>query len=169
MSADNRRPERIPIMSSWATLVSMACASREASRRDGGAMSPMRRVYRVAGVALLAGTLASGSVAAAESTDATGPRQRCVAVAELMKAKWPDATTHVLTAAWHPAGEQIRTPMGPAVLPEHCEITAAMQDRVGRDGQHYAVRFHLRLPASWNQRFFFEGGGGTEGELGGAI
>ncbi|HKS95812.1 MAG TPA: tannase/feruloyl esterase family alpha/beta hydrolase [Terriglobia bacterium] len=86
-----------------------------------------------------------------------------------MKGKWPDATTHVLSAAWHAAGEQTRTPMGPAVLPEHCEITAAMQDRVGRDGQHYAVRFHLRLPAAWNERFFFEGGGGTEGELGGAI
>ena len=132
-------------------------------------MHPMRRVYWVAGVALLAGTLASGSVAAAESADSGGLSQRCAAVAELMKAKWPDATTHVLSAAWHLAGEQTRTPMGPAVLPEHCEVTAAMQDRVGRDGQHYAVRFHLRLPANWNERFLFEGGGGTEGDLGGAI
>jgi len=86
-----------------------------------------------------------------------------------MKGKWPDATTQVLSASWHQAGEQVRTPMGPAALPEHCEITAAMQDRVGRDHQHYAVRFHLRLPGNWNERFFFEGGGGTEGELGGAI
>jgi hypothetical protein len=132
-------------------------------------MHSMRRVYWVAGVALLGGTLASGSVTAAESADSTGPAQRCAAVAELMKAKWPDATTHVLSEEWHPAGEQTRTPMGPAVLPEHCEVTAAMQDRVGRDGQHYAVRFHLRLPGNWNERFFFEGGGGTEGELGGAI
>ena len=132
-------------------------------------MHPMRRVYWVACVALFAGTLASGSVGAAESADSSSANQRCAKVAELMKAKWPDATTHVLSAAWHPAGEQARTPMGPVVLPEHCEITAAMQDRMGRDGQHYAVRFHLRLPATWNERFFFEGGGGTEGELGGAI
>lgn len=128
----------------------------------------VRRVYWVAGV-LLAGTLASGSVAAAENAESNGASQRCATVADMMKAKWPDATTHVLSAAWHSAGQQTRTPMGPAVLPEHCEITAAMQDRVGRDGQHYAVRFHLRLPANWNERFFFEGGGGTEGELGGAI
>jgi hypothetical protein len=128
-----------------------------------------RRVYWVAGVALLAGTQARGSVAAAQNADSSGLSQRCAAVAELMKAKWPDATTHVLSTAWHPAGEQTRTQRGPAVLPEHCEITAAMQDRVGHDGQHYAVRFHLRLPANWNERFFFEGGGGTEGDLGGAI
>jgi Tannase and feruloyl esterase len=44
-----------------------------------------------------------------------------------------------------------------------------MQERVGADGQHYAIRFRMRLPANWNGRFFFEGGGGTEGEIGPTI
>jgi hypothetical protein len=132
-------------------------------------MHSVKPVYWVAGVSLLAATLASGSAAAAEAVDSPSPMQRCSAVSQLMNGKWPDGTTRVLSASWHPSGEQTKTPMGPAALPEHCEITAAMQDRVGRDGQHYAVRFHLRLPGNWNERFFFEGGGGTEGDLGGAI
>ncbi len=57
----------------------------------------------------------------------------------------------------------------PSPLPAHCELTAVMHERVGADGQHYAVHFHLRLPGQWNGRFFFEGGGGTEGDLGAAI
>jgi feruloyl esterase len=54
-------------------------------------------------------------------------------------------------------------------LPAHCEVTAALHERVGVDGQRYAIRFNLRLPVQWNQRFFFEGGGGTDGQLGAAI
>jgi feruloyl esterase len=57
----------------------------------------------------------------------------------------------------------------PVSLPEHCELTAVLRQRVGLDGQHYAIRFHLRLPLNWNGRFFFQGGGGTEGELGSAV
>jgi len=132
-------------------------------------MRSVSRAYRVACAGLLAATFAGGSAAAADAIDPAGAAQRCSAAPQLMTGKWPDETTHVLSASWHPAGEQTRTPVGSAVLPEHCEITAAMQDRMGRDGQHYAVRFHLRLPGNWNERFFFEGGGGTEGDLGGAI
>ena len=44
-----------------------------------------------------------------------------------------------------------------------------MNDRTGANGQHYAIRFHLRLPTAWNGRFFFEGGGGSNGNLGDAL
>jgi feruloyl esterase len=57
----------------------------------------------------------------------------------------------------------------PVTLPAHCELSGVMQERVGVDGQRYAIRFHMRLPLNWNGKFFFEGGGGTEGELGSAI
>jgi feruloyl esterase len=36
------------------------------------------------------------------------------------------------------------------------------------DGQKYAIRFHLRLPTAWNDRFYYQGGGGTDGNLGDA-
>jgi pimeloyl-ACP methyl ester carboxylesterase len=57
-----------------------------------------------------------------------------------------------------------------ATAPEHCEVTGAINQRVSRvDGQTYVIKFHLRLPSSWNQRFFYTGGGGTDGNLGSAL
>jgi feruloyl esterase len=44
-----------------------------------------------------------------------------------------------------------------------------MNERIGVNSQHYAIRFHLRLPTDWNGRFFFEGGGGSNGNLGNAL
>lgn len=56
-----------------------------------------------------------------------------------------------------------------ATDPEHCEIIGAINERVSPvDGQSYAIRFHLRLPTDWNGRFYYSGGGGTDGNLGSA-
>jgi feruloyl esterase len=43
-----------------------------------------------------------------------------------------------------------------------------MNDREGVNGQHYAIKFHMRLPVRWNGKFFFEGGGGSNGIVGNA-
>ena len=51
----------------------------------------------------------------------------------------------------------------------HCEIIGKINQRVGVDGKHYAIGFHLRLPDNWNERFFFQGGGGTDGDIGDAL
>jgi pimeloyl-ACP methyl ester carboxylesterase len=57
-----------------------------------------------------------------------------------------------------------------ATVPEHCEVTGAINQRVSRvDGQIYAIKFRLRLPSAWNKRFFYTGGGGTDGNLGTAL
>ncbi len=56
-----------------------------------------------------------------------------------------------------------------AATPEHCEVIGNINDRTGMYSQHYAIKFHLRMPTSWNARFFFEGGGGTNGNLGAAM
>src|SRR5437868_2234089 len=53
-------------------------------------------------------------------------------------------------------------------LPAHCEVTGKLNERTGANGQHYAINFHMRLPAEWNGKFFFEGGGGANGNLGAA-
>ena len=53
-------------------------------------------------------------------------------------------------------------------LPEHCEVFGRINDREGMNGQHYAIKFHMRLPAQWNGKFFFEGGGGSNGVVGNA-
>ncbi len=54
-------------------------------------------------------------------------------------------------------------------LPEHCEVVGTLNDRSGAYGQRYAIHFRLRLPTAWNGRFFFQGGGGTNGAIGDAV
>jgi feruloyl esterase len=81
---------------------------------------------------------------------------------------WPDPTTRIESTTWHESGTTLTSPMGETSLPRHCEVVGVMHERAGVDGQQYAVRFKLRLPVTWNERFFFQGGGGTNGQIGNA-
>jgi feruloyl esterase len=77
----------------------------------------------------------------------------------------PNAATRLISAKVNPAAPaQGNIP----ALPEHCEVLGAINERTGVNGQKYAIKFHLRLPANWNGKFFFEGGGGSNGNLGNA-
>jgi feruloyl esterase len=99
-----------------------------------------------------------------------GPTVACAALAALDAkqpgAALPNATTVITSArvqAAAPAAGQ--TP----ALPEHCEVLGKLNERIGFNSQHYAINFRLRLPAAWNGRFFFQGGGGTNGVVGNAL
>jgi len=48
-------------------------------------------------------------------------------------------------------------------LPAHCRVDGVIDKRVGADGKPYGIEFGLALPANWNQRFLFQGGGGYNG------
>lgn len=81
--------------------------------------------------------------------------QRCLDLASA-----PIHDTTITLAQLNPAS---------ATLPEHCEIIGVIDQRTGPvDGQAYAIKFHLRMPTDWNNRFFYSGGGGTDGNLGNA-
>jgi feruloyl esterase len=57
---------------------------------------------------------------------------------------------------------------GPAAsqtLPAHCHVAGSFEHRTGVDGREYAIRFALNLPADWNGRFLFQGGGGLNGTV----
>jgi len=49
--------------------------------------------------------------------------------------------------------------------PDHCFVTGALNKRVGLDGKPYEIRFEMRLPLKWNQRLFYQGGGGVDGGI----
>jgi feruloyl esterase len=50
--------------------------------------------------------------------------------------------------------------------PAHCAIGGQLDARQGIDGKPYAIGFELRLPLeNYSQRFFFQGGGGTDGVI----
>ncbi len=139
-------------------------------------MTAPRRQYLIsvptlvlATATMLFGVLVSASASAQGSPALPADLQtRCDLMNEAL-GHLPDPSTHLREVNWRPQGTQIRTMMGPQALPGHCEIVGSLQERTGVDGQRYAVRFHLRLPEHWNGRLLFEGGGGTEGDLGAAV
>jgi feruloyl esterase len=102
--------------------------------------------------------------------------QRCLALSGLAGSQMGEASARIVSARFNaPSAPQAPPPGAPPwvgglpALPEHCEIMGVLRERIGTDGQHYAVRFHMRLPSAWNSRFLFQGGGGTNGELGDAV
>jgi len=50
-------------------------------------------------------------------------------------------------------------------LPPHCVLTGYLEERVGVNDVKFSTGFELRLPLDWNERFFFQGGGGTDGSI----
>ncbi len=80
----------------------------------------------------------------------------------------PLACTELTTAALQTPNLQIASAVEMAAsgsLPAHCKVAGALNARTGVDGKPYAIGFELRtpLPAAWNGKFFFQGGGGTNG------
>ncbi|WEK46295.1 MAG: tannase/feruloyl esterase family alpha/beta hydrolase [Candidatus Andeanibacterium colombiense] len=124
---------------------------------------------------LLSSCTGAGAPDSASADVASGSAERCAALGERPPAGWPAAGARVASATWRDAGPAPAAPgppgaaAAPAVLPAHCEIAGIMEERKGIDGQDYAIRFHLRLPDQWNGRFFMQGGGGTNGDVGDAI
>jgi feruloyl esterase len=55
--------------------------------------------------------------------------------------------------------------VGGVDVPEHCQILGKMYARTGTDGNPYAISFELRLPKTWNGRFYHQGNGGTDGSV----
>jgi feruloyl esterase len=112
-----------------------------------------------------AGLLASASGAIAQTVR---PAAACDALA---RAAFPDPTTRVTSGAVLTSVES-RGPFGPpatVATPAHCAVEAKLQERLGANGQTYAIRFRVRLPADWNGRLFFEGGGGSDGVVGSTL
>ena len=56
-----------------------------------------------------------------------------------------------------------------ARLPAHCLIRGVLDARTGVGGMKYGLGFELRMPARWNGRFLFQGGGGLDGFVGPAM
>ncbi len=61
------------------------------------------------------------------------------------------------------------SPLSPATvgvpLPQYCRVEGAIDPHTGAGGKSYAIGFALALPANWNGRFLFQGGGGLNGNV----
>ncbi|NDY92472.1 tannase/feruloyl esterase family alpha/beta hydrolase [Ideonella livida] len=113
---------------------------------------------RLATALALLGTALAGPAAAAPAVlDASA----CAGLATRLAPAQPGLT---LQAEWIPA--QAQRPPGQAdgpLLAAHCRLAGRMAERTGIDGQPYHIGFELRLPADWNGRLLYQGGGGNDG------
>lgn len=106
----------------------------------------------------------------AAATSSGSPAQTCAALADGAM-RWDIPGMRIVSAEPVAAGTIVEGAFGmkSPPLPAHCDVRGVLQERTGQDGQSYAIQFHIRLPDQWNQRFLFQGGSGTNGELGDAL
>ena len=119
-----------------------------------------RRNLLLGPVFIGASTIGFGvTVSAAENID---PAAACQKLASMPS--FPVSPTQITLAKFNPAGSASANGTS---LPAHCQVQGIINKRTGADGLPYGDRFELRLPvpAEWNRRFMFQGGGGTEGTL----
>jgi poly(3-hydroxybutyrate) depolymerase len=111
-------------------------------------------------LACISSVLLFAAVAAGQSADG------CTGLLKTQTSNLPNPSIVFLSATLNaPRPAQGNVP----ALPEHCEALGKINERVGVNGERYAIKFHLRLPTAWNGKFFFEGGGGSNGILGNAL
>ena len=82
----------------------------------------------------------------------------CTALAGLQK--FPIEPTRITETRFFIAGEASANGVP---LPAHCRVQGVMEERFGVRAIPYGTAFEVRLPAEWNGRFMFQGGGGTQG------
>ena len=85
--------------------------------------------------------------------------------ADLVNAAIPHTT---IASAAIDGGQTSSTFSGAGAMPENCVVKGVIEPRTGvvdpdTGSDQYGTHFELRLPTDWNGRFFFQGGGGTDG------
>jgi feruloyl esterase len=116
--------------------------------------------------------LAAGGASAAPAQVAPEACQTAKLAPSLAPFSGEQATT-LDSAAWLAAGlaEQGKPAgAGNPMLPAHCLVTGTIGAHRGAPADtQYGNQFRLRIPAGWNGRFLFQGGGGNNGVVGGAL
>ena len=99
-----------------------------------------------------------GPTGAGDEERPTGTEQRAATIScsELTTAKLHIRDLRIISAVAVAASDK---------LPAHCQVTGALDERTGIDGKPYAIGFEVRAPDAWNGKFFFQGGGGTNGVI----
>jgi len=77
-------------------------------------------------------------------------------------------TNTVITSAKIVSGDTVTVNGDKVTLPDYCKVEGKINQRTGEgpNGQvEYYIGFELRLPTQWNERLFYEGGGGSDGSI----
>lgn len=124
-------------------------------------------VSLAAALMALEGCGGSDDAPAAPPPPAPPPTAKALTAADCtaLAAKTYDNTPVFASATWVEDGTQKAAASATAFLPAHCVVRGTINPRTGSDGIPYGIMFELKLPAQWNKRFFFQGGGGTDGSV----
>jgi hypothetical protein len=126
-------------------------------------MPAQRFAFSIIGVVVLGWIVVGHAQDPRRSAAAAGAAEHCTTFAAAAASALKQPALGFESTAFPAA----RTAQGNApAWPEHCEVIGRLNERTGFNSQRYAIRFHLRLPTQWNGRFFFQGGGGSNGNLG---
>lgn len=123
--------------------------------------------------ALACALVAVSQFAGAEA--ANDVAERCVTLSRQEGTALGEPTARIATSKLNAPSAPTVDPAAPPfanrvpAMPEHCEVLGTMRERTGKDGQRYVVKFRMRLPTKWNGKFLFQGGGGTNGQVGNAV
>ncbi|MCW5652555.1 tannase/feruloyl esterase family alpha/beta hydrolase [Hydrogenophaga sp.] len=101
----------------------------------------------------------SPPAAPAQLSAATGASLR---QCEALAGQFRHAQTVIDSAAPAPAGA---LQLAGQPVAAHCLVKGRMQPRKGSDGRDYAIGFEMRLPQTWNGRFYYQGNGGLDGSV----
>lgn len=77
-------------------------------------------------------------------------------------------TNTVITSAKIVKGDVVTVNGTKVTLPDYCKVEGKINQRTGEGptgAADYYIGFELRLPTEWNERFYFQGGGGTDGVI----
>ena len=148
-------------------------------------MSPHDAIIAVLASGVLASApLAFGSVQAQEEVQERqvqdkvqdkedGQARACTALGDV-----DSSNIHIERTEWHPQPEVLKADPYSAMtgstprdheVGAHCVVRGIINPRTGVGGKPYGIRFELRLPATWNDKLLFQGGGGTDGFLAPAL
>jgi hypothetical protein len=84
----------------------------------------------------------------------------CASLKTLPASGFPVPNTRITAAGDVPAGKAFPG------SPEFCGVLGVINQHVSPVDQcQYEIAFHVVLPVNWNGRFFFQGGGSTEGVI----
>jgi pimeloyl-ACP methyl ester carboxylesterase len=109
----------------------------------------------------------SSAISAVETTCSPNTGRPLVVACERLAASLQFANTVFTSATSVGAGE---LKVADKDIPAHCLLTGKMDERVSPvDGSTYSIGFEMRLPLSWNRRFFYQANGGTDGNVTQAI
>jgi feruloyl esterase len=124
----------------------------------------MRIPLAVALVGLTCSLVCAGAASAQTTSVGAG------ACETLNALRVPGVALSISKTEWFPAGSA--PPPAPpggrgftGTLPAYCRLDAVLDRRTGADGKSYGIGFALALPAEWNGRFLFQGGGGLNGSV----